>query len=59
MDPVGSGPVAESPNNRTEAPWGLTSGLVPNHDDAGHLQVDTLHTSIAKVDYFTVIRWSN
>ena len=35
--------------NRTEAPRGLTSGLAPT--GAGHL--DTLHTSIAKVGYFT------
>ena len=42
-------------HGRTEAPQGLTSGLVPN--DAGHL--DTLHMSIAKVASFTEIRWSN
>ena len=37
------------PEILTGAPRGLTSGLAPN--DAGHL--DTLHTSIAKVGYFT------
>ena len=42
-------------HNRTEAPRGLTSGLAPN--DAGHLY--TLHTSLAKVGYFTDIRLSN
>ena len=38
-----------------EAPLGLTSGLALTC--TGHL--DTLHTSIAKVDYFTDTRWSN
>ena len=52
---VGKAPQVQQPHNRTEAPLGLTSGLAPN--DAGHL--DTLHTSIAKVGYFTDIRWSN
>ena len=42
-------------HNRTEAPLGLTSGLAQT--GAGHL--NTLHTTIAKVDYFTDIRWSN
>ena len=36
-------------DNRTKAPQGLTSGLALH--DAGHL--NTLHTRIAKVGYFT------
>ena len=47
--------VSHNMHNRMEAPRGLTSDLAPNN--AGHL--DTLHTSIAKIGYFTDIRWSN